>query len=243
MKKKLIAILLVATMALSMVGCGGSSSNSASDESTGNAASSESKEVKKDEKQEVVLTESGYSVQDDGYGYVYLYYSATLNNPNEDYALQFPTITITAKAEDGSIVGTTDQVLNYIAPKDSVTFGSLMDCNGKVPATVEITASSGDYIPGNSTGVIPTSNFTISNTSEIVDEYGSVSYTGEIENIGDTDVDGVAITVTLKNNGQIVYGNTTYVDNLTAGSKKAFELSEYNLPEHTEYVISANAWY
>lgn len=52
----------------------------------------------------------------------------------------------------------------------------------------------------------------------------------------------VAVTVLLKSNGSIVYGDTTYVDNMTAGTTKPFELSEYNLPEHDEYVISVQGW-
>ena len=46
----------------------------------------------------------------------------------------------------------------------------------------------------------------------------------------------------IKNNGRIVYGDTTYVDDLNAGSEKPFEISEYDLPEHDEYSISAHNW-
>lgn len=239
MKKKMAILLIAGTLALSIAACGGESESS-SDESSGNAVSNDSSENK--EPTEISLTESGYSVVDNGYGNIYVYYSATLNNPNTDVAAQFPVIKITAKGADNSIIASSDQTLFYVAPNDSVTFGSLVDCNGVAPATVEITASSGGFIPGDSEGIVHTSNLVISNTSEIPGAYGDTSYTGEIENTGDKDLASVAVTVTLKNNGNIVYGDTTYVSNLAAGTKQAFELSEYNVPEHTEFIITAQSW-
>ena len=239
MKKKIITLLITGALAISVTACG-SEENNSSDGSSGNATSNDSSENK--EPSEIAVTESGYSISDDGYGNVYVNYSATLNNPNADVAAQFPVIKITAKATDNSIVASYDQTLLYIAPNDSVTFGSLMDCNGIVPATVEITASSGNFIPGNSENIVHTSNLSVSNTSEIPGSFGDTSYTGEIENTGDKDLSNVAVTVTLKNNGTIVYGATTYISNLTAGSKQAFELTAYNVPDHTEFIITAQNW-
>ena len=244
MKKKIIAIMLASMLAVFATACRESGDNSFADDTqktTGNAVSSDAKEETPDTT-DIVLVESGYSINDNGMGNVYVYYGATINNPNTDKAASFPTITVTAKGEDGSIIATEDQTLFYIAPEDTVSFGSLIDCNGKVPTTVEITPSCNDFVPGDSDGVIKSSDFVISNTSEISGEYGDTSYTGEIENIGDNEADMVAVTVILKNNGQIVYGDTTYVDGLTAGLKKPFEISEYDVPEHTEYIISAQSW-
>lgn len=241
MKKKIVALLLAGTMALSLSACGESNSSNSESKSS-SEKTTETKKSKKVEKQDVALTESGYSINDDGMGDVYAYYGFTVNNPNSESASQFPVVTVTAKGEDGSIIGTYDQTLNYIAPNDSVSFGSVLDCNGKTPATVEFSVSSGTFISSKSSEIAPTTSFTVSNTNEIAEEYGSTSYTGEVANNSDSDFDNVAITVLLKNNGSIVYGNTTYVSDLTAGSTKPFELSEYNVPEHTEYVITAQSW-
>ncbi|MEE1085778.1 MAG: FxLYD domain-containing protein [Schaedlerella sp.] len=241
MKNKLLAALLAATMSLSMVACGGSESTESESSTTENTGVTE--ESVKPEKQDIVLVESGYSIVNDETGYVFAYYAVSLNNPNENYALNAPIITVTAKSEDGTILGTTDNYLSYIAPLDTITFASLLDCNGSVPASIEITTSSGDFISADNDAIIPTSSFAISNTNEMIGEYGDVSFTGEIENTGEKDAGTVSVTVTLKNNGEIVYGETTYVDSLTSGSKKPFEISCFNLPEYTEYVISAYAWY
>lgn len=244
MKKRLITLLLIGTVALSFTGCGSSNSDTTSADSTTTNTENTSNlgSSKKVENQEVTLTESGYSINDDGMGDVYAYFGFTVNNPNTESAAQFPVVTITAKGEDGSIIATYDQTLYYIAPNDSVSFGSVLDCNGKVPATVEFSTSSGTFVSGSTPGVISTSSFAVSNTSEIVEDYGGTSYTGEVTNNSDSDLDNISVTVLLKNNGEIVYGDTTYVSGVTAGSTKPFELSEYNVPEHTEYVITAQSW-
>ena len=64
----------------------------------------------------------------------------------------------------------------------------------------------------------------------------------EIENKSDTDLDSVAVTILCKKDDKIVYGTTTFVDDLKSGDKKAFEVSEYNVPEHDSYEISAQSW-
>ena len=37
----------------------------------------------------------------------------------------------------------------------------------------------------------------------------------------------------------IVYGYTSYVDNMQSGQESPFELSDYNIPDHDSYEVSA----
>ena len=235
MKKKLLAVVLTGVLSVSVVACGSSSDNkdnSVSKKSTTEATTS---------KKEVKLVESGYNiVKSDSDRY--LYYAATLKNPNENYALEFPKIIVTAKNKDGSILASDEQVLNYIAPGDKVSFANMTDCKGKTPYKVEITTDSGDYISFDSEQMVPTKTFKVSNISESKGDFGEYSYTGEVENKGKRDISQVAVTILLKKKGKIVSGTTTFIDDLKAGSKKAFDTSEYNLPSHDEYVISASSW-
>lgn len=241
MKKNFVSTLLTAFVALSLIACGNTNQK---ETSSGNSISKSSKQedVSQEKHQEISIVESGYSIKSDSIGGVYVYYGITLSNPNKKLALQFPVITVTGKSEDGSIIGTHDQTLYYIAPDDTVSFGGLMSCNGAVPATVDITATSGDFISGTNDDIVPSSAFTISNTNELIGTYGNVSYTGEIINNTDKAYTSVQVTVLLKNNGTIVYGDSTYVSDLPANGSKAFELSTYDVPEHTEYILSAQCW-
>ena len=244
MKKRLSHIVLILICILALCSCVKSNDTDKGAES-GNSVSKTvnkaEKEVTKEEQKNVSLVESGYSIKDDGYGNVYVYYGATVNNPNKKNVASFPSIIITAKDQAGTIVGTNEQMLYSIAPEDTVSFGGLVSCNGAVPATVEITANCSKFDYQEAGSVINTSTMQISNTSEIADDFGT-NYTGEIENTGEQNISSAAVTVILKNNGAVVYGDTTYVNDLTAGSKKAFQLSTYDVPEHTEFILSAQAW-
>lgn len=234
-KKKLLAVVLTGTLTVSIAACGNSSAskdNSISKKSTTETTTS---------KKEVKLIESGYNISKSDSDR-YLYYAATLENPNKDYALEFPKIIVTAKNKDGSILASDEQVLNFIAPGDKVSFASMTDCKGKTPYKVEITTDSGDYISSDSEQIMPTKTFKISNISESKGDFGEYSYTGEVENKGNRDISQVAVTILLKKKGKIVSGTTTFIDDLNAGSKKAFDTSEYNLPNHDEYVVSASSW-
>ena len=238
MKKKIMIGMMVGLVSTSIMACGGSGKSTETQKTT---QAVETTQETVAETQDIVLVDSGYSVTTNSSGDKYLYYGAVVNNPNKDLAAQFPKITITAKAEDGSIIATHEQTLFFIAPDDTVSNGGLIDCKGVDPSSVEFSVSS-DFVPGDSDDIIHSSNLVVGNTSEFTNEYGVSSYTGEVENISGADIDTVSLTVILKQDGNIIYGYNGYIDDVAAGSKKAFEISAYNVPEHTEYIITAQTW-
>ncbi|MCG4849454.1 hypothetical protein L0P44_12390, partial [Streptococcus gordonii] len=81
------------------------------------------------------ITESGWSVVGDGW----VYYGFALKNTNKDVEAQMPTVTITGKAEDGSIVFSDKQTLFVVLPGETVHYG-FQAGNGTAPATVEFKA-------------------------------------------------------------------------------------------------------
>lgn len=235
MKKRTLILGLAVIIILSMTAC----KKPSREESTTVSKKSISNTVSA--KKKVKLLESGYNISK-SYSDKYLYYAATLENPNDDYALEFPKIIVTAKNEDGSILAYDEQVLNYIAPGDKVSFASITDCKGRTPYKVEIHAESGNYISPENEEVIPTNTFKVLSVSESKEDLKEYSYTGEIQNTGERDISSVAVTILLKEKGKIVGGTTTFLENLNAGSKKVFDISEYDLPDHDEYVVSASSW-
>lgn len=237
MKKKFLATGLCGAMILSLIGCGGGSSDS-----------NTTKETKTDETvqetiastEEIALIESGYSAVENSAG-VYIYYGIKLENKSQEKSAFLPTVTITAKNEDDSIITTEDQTLMNIAPGDTVTYGFQIDSKGTVPATVEFSVSDSKFVdPDDET--IALSQLPVSNTSEVAGDF-NISYTGEVENTSATDIDTGAATVLLRKDGAIVYGMTGFVNDLTAGSKKPFEIKTYgDLPEHDSFEISVQPW-
>ncbi|MFR3876849.1 MAG: hypothetical protein ACLTYW_00360 [Collinsella sp.] len=80
---------------------------------SGQQSSGEAKEVEaKNGPEPLEITESGWSVVGDGW----VYYGFALKNPNKDVEAQMPTVTITGKAEDGSIVFSDKQTLFVVLP-------------------------------------------------------------------------------------------------------------------------------
>lgn len=233
MKRKSLILAWAVITVFSLTACKKSSNK----EST----SVSKKSITAPAKEKVKLVESGYHVSK-SYSDKYLYYAATLENPNTKYTLEFPKIIVTAKNKDGSILTYDEQVLNYVAPGDKVSFASILDCKGKMPDQVEIRAESGNYISHNDKEVIPTNTFKVLSITETKDDLNEYSYVGEIQNTGEQDISSVLVTILLKKNGKLVGGTTTFLDHLDAGSKKVFEISEYDLPEHDEYIVSGSSW-
>ena len=192
--------------------------------------------------QQIELVESGYSVKSND-GNVSVYYAVKIHNPNEEYAVEFPKIQITARSEDGKILKTEEQVLNSIAANDTIVYGSSVIYEGEEADSVEISVSNGkdDYMHQSGSGVIHQEELVVSNVSENIGEYNR-TYTGEVTNNSTEDLSMVAVIVIYKNGDEMIGGNATYVDDLSSGSTKPFEISEYSDLEYESFEIYALQW-
>ncbi|MEE0856103.1 MAG: hypothetical protein U0L58_02245, partial [Ruminococcus sp.] len=56
------------------------------------------------------------------------------------------------------------------------------------------------------------------------------------------DCSSAGVSIILKKENKIVYGTTSYVDDINAGQEKAFDISEYNLPDYDSYEIIVIDW-
>lgn len=247
MKKRHLKILFatgaIACSILCLSACGDDSnetdSNKASSQSTDYNTENSNNESKKEnvKSKEVELLDAGYFVTDD----YYLKYGFVIVNPDENTAYEFPKVIITTYDDNGDVLSTEEQTMNKLQPGEQQTFGSVIDCNGKKPKKVEFNVESGDKISP-SDDAIKSSDLEISGTNERTDEFGDVSVTGKVKNNSSSDTSSVAVSVIFKNGDKIVCGTTTYVDDVNAGQEKAFEVSEYGLPEHDSFEVCAYDW-
>ena len=192
--------------------------------------------------QQIELVESGYSINSND-GYVSVNYAVKIHNPNEEYAIEFPKIQITAKSEDGKILTTEEQVLNSIAANDTIIYGNMVTYEGEEAESVEISVSNGkdDYMHQSGSGVIRQEQIAISNVSENIGEYER-TYTGEVSNNSTEDLSTVAVIVIYKNGDEMIGGDTTYIDDLNSGATKPFEISAYSDLEYESFEIYALQW-
>lgn len=232
MKKNVLLLLLCIGLILAFTACGGSGGSNESDAGESGTSPVEEKSA------DVQLVDSGYSMSDDSY----MKYGFIIENPSDNNtAYELPKVIITAYDKNGDVLATEEQVMNKIQPGEKQAFGSIVDCNGGKPEKVEFEVESGNKISP-SDEAIKSSDLDISGTKERKGEFGEISVTGKVKNNSQSDTESVGVTVLFKKGGKIVLGTTTYVDNLKAGQTKAFEVSEYDVPKHDEYEVTAHDW-
>lgn len=183
-------------------------------------------------KKELVFVDSGYS-QDEDLGY--LNYGVLIKNPTNQL-VQYPVYSITLYDKDGKIISSEEQTLTGISANDTVAFGTSVDSKGKKVDKIEFKSKVADDDFTNNEFVKST-DFVISNVNTI-----DASFTGEVENNSEKDFSQVALTLILKKDGKIIYGDTNYIENLKSKDKSPFEINEYIIPQYDTYEIYAIAW-
>lgn len=186
------------------------------------------------------VVESGYTV-DSGY----VFYAVGIENPNTEYACDFPTITVTGKDDQGTIVFSDTNTMGEILPGQTLWVASTAG-NGTEPATVEfsVDVSSRDWYE--SSDVDP-DIYTISNVNIIDTEYMR-NITGEITTnlewlvYGDP-CETAMITAVFKNaDGEIVGGACDFEDVGDEGETKAFEIDDYTGIDYETVEVFAYPW-
>jgi len=223
MGKKILSFLVVLVLAFAcFTGCSCSNKQGTTTEQKQDVA--------------VKILESGYEITEDGY----MHGGIIIENPSQDTAYEFPKIISTAYDANGAVLATDTQTLNSIQPGERQAFGLFMSCNGQQPSRVEFTVESGNK-KAPSDKAIKSSDLLISGANERTDKYNS-AVTGMVKNNSQNNTKGIAITVLLRKEGQIVYGYTTFVDDLNAGQEKPFEASLHTKAEHDSFEVSALNW-
>lgn len=236
--KKICCIAMAISIAVAFTACGsGGSGNSSS-------TSEKSSKPKTEKTQKLKIKDSGYEIKasEDGDGDL-IYYGIEIYNPNENKQVGLPTITVTGYDADGKVTGTDDQTLDTIYPKQKAYFGFISSVgSGTKKVKFAISADSDEYKTVDAATAKKKSNqFKISGVHSNNGLLPTV--TGTIKNNG-KDCDQVMISTVFLNKGKIVYGDSTFVDNLSKGQEKAFEvsISSGTIPEHDKIITFAQDW-
>lgn len=194
------------------------------------------------DKQQIELLDSGYSIDTSG-SYVVINYAVKIKNPNKDYAVEFPSIRITARAADGTILKTDERVLSFMDADEIILYAGETLYEGKKPNSVDISVSNPDY------GFRPKdekkasqAQFSISNVSVNKGSYDR-TFTGEITNNSSEDLMSAAVIVIFKRGGKMIGGATSYVDTLKSGATIPFEVRDRRSSiEYDDYEIYGLPW-
>lgn len=189
---------------------------------------------------ELELLESGWSVTDSGY----ILYGFALRNPSSDLYVDYPQVTITGRAEDGSIVFSELQTLYRLAPGETQYFGFTAG-NGTAPASVEFAAVKPEewYVGVNAEDP---AEFVATAVNEVPNGIGGVDFTGEVRKVSGDDgstATGLAVTLIFRDaEGDIVFGNTTFPNKPSGDEAVPFSISVYDPPSYATVEAHATYW-
>lgn len=182
------------------------------------------------------VKEYGYAVNNG-----YLYYAVILHNPNADYSVQFPEFRVTAKDSEGLLLGTETQTLSIIYSGQDFCYAGLAFEVEDKPATVDV-----EIVPPDDYNIQKPQSLTHPNYEPMMAENVVVrtdSIMGEIKNNNDYAIDMAVVTVIFRDeNGNIVAGDSTFVDKIAANGSIPFDIqiSEEIITDNFE--VYANIW-
>ncbi|MBR2670328.1 MAG: hypothetical protein IKE36_11105 [Solobacterium sp.] len=186
------------------------------------------------ELKDLQIKDSGWIVNDSQY----LYYYVDLYNPNQDIAVELPTVRITARDKDGVLLGTEDQTLSIIYPGQEFIYGFQAFSVDDQPETVEFEVMKPeDYNLKKAGGLKEYKPLEVVNAGVRTDKI-----VGEINNPNDYDINGVVVVLGKNAQGELTGIEFTFVDNIIAGTSTPFSISVYGDKDYAEIECYANQW-
>lgn len=189
------------------------------------------------------LVETGWSVDESGY----VHYAFGLRNTSDSVCIQFPSVEITGRDDDGTVLFSETLIMANAFAGETVYFGSeIGNGNGIVPATVDFTVlEPEDYNYVNSG---ESASFRADNLSAASDGYGGEIFSGEISVVKDSSrvreqSSMLAVSLVLRDEaGAIVYGYSTFVDWPPEGGSRPFSMDVYDPPAYDSFEVYAQPW-
>ena len=189
------------------------------------------------------LVETGWSADESGY----VHYAFGLRNTSDSVCIQFPSVEITGRSEDGSVLFSETLIMANAFAGETVYFGSeIGNGNGIVPATVDFTVlEPDDYSYVNSS---ESASFKADNLSAAPDGYSGEIFSGEISVVKDSarvreQSSMLAVSLVLRDDaGAIVYGYSTFVDWPSEGGSRPFSMDVIDPPAYDSFEVHVQPW-
>lgn len=166
---------------------------------------------------------------------IYISYALEIENTNKNLAVWFPHIEIAVVAEDGSVIKTDDEYLDWVAEDDSYWYAGYFtyEYDGTIPAGIEMAVSAQDYNyqPSDGKEVLRAGELAVTNTSKRGSGY-ETRFTGKVTNNSayKTSAKVIVLYKMKDENGEEVpvCGDIDYVLDIQPGETKNFEIHPYS---------------
>lgn len=242
--KKLLLIALGCLMSLMMFGCSSGNANSNGTSATNNNSTQAEQSNTPDE---LIVSDSNYTISESGY----VHYAVEIQNPNENYAAEFATITVTGKHADGTISFSDEWVISNLLPESTSYWANQAGDGDSVQGdTISFSVAVNDRNWSKSDQKMPTDLYTFDNVTVKTDQFDDLSAKGEITlnedmTVGTNSVESPMLVCILKDaNGKIVTGFSGYIySDLKVGTSSVFDINSYfEAPEYSTAEMYANPW-
>lgn len=175
---------------------------------------------------------------------VYIDYCGLVYNPNMTMLATQPEVKLTIKSAKGDILASGSAIGVAVKPGDTVTLCGTVPMNKRDKASdmeVHFDIAWKEITVQNMETTLGTTDFTINGITERGDNSGLI--TAEITNNSNILANSVNVSIILRNNGKIVYMDSTIVQELNPGNTKEVQFACYGgWPDHTAVEISAQPW-
>ena len=233
---------MVSVLAFGLFGCSNSSNSTSEPRENNNST----EQAKSNEPQDLVLVDSNYVLS---HGYVE--YALEIQNPNEDLAADFVTVTVTSKHADGSIGFSDEWVVSDILPGSTSYWASQAGDGDTIESdTVEISLSVSERNWNKTDQTMPADLYTFDNVTVAPGQFSGLTAKGEITlnedfSIGTRDGKSPMLVCILKDaNGSIIAGFSGYMNSdLTVGTPSVFDIdSMFDAVDYATAEMYANMW-
>ena len=130
-------------------------------------------------------------------------------------------------------------------PRDTVVLSGMVGiprADIDEDTSIEIGFRKADAVPVANLSKPKSSDFEVSNVSVVNSDWSS-KVTGEVKNNFSEEQDMLALHAVFKNGDEIVYCESTYVNDIPSGSSVPFEISVMSdLPQYTDVQVYAQSW-
>ena len=186
----------------------------------------------------ITVTESSWWITSSGN----LQYVYCIRNDSADAAYQFPQVSITAKAADGTILFSREDTAGDIG-SGGMQFRYGVGSDSAEPATVEFKPLVAKYKKLKSG--LNTGSFSVSNISVAEGSFGGLKVTGSVsaDDVGNGGYSQVCVFAVFRDSADnIVYGNNTFINCPQQGSSATFEMQTPETPEYATCEVHAFGW-
>ncbi len=201
----------------------------------------ETDKIETTSKGDLTIDTLGYTILENE-GYTNIIYALRATNTNQTHSFTMPQYKITAKDKEENILSTEDSFLPDLLPNTSIYITSNLRYKGTKPASFIVTPKrKQNLIRLFGEQPLTNPNDLILDRVKYIDEDWMDTFTGEITNKSDKNLNTVSIVIIYFKNGKVIGGTSSVVWDVESGETVPFEISDYYNLDFDNYEVHVSS--